>query len=79
MSERPFTLEQAAEFLGSSTRTLGERARKRQIPHRRPPYGRRLLFYPSELSAWLDGAPLEVLELPGGGRSVRPVTGSRPA
>jgi excisionase family DNA binding protein len=69
----PFLLvEDAAAFLGCSARTVRERTRLREIPHRKPPGSRRVLFLESELLAWLDGVPLEVRELPRGGRVVRP-------
>jgi hypothetical protein len=67
----------AAAFLGVSLRTLHERARLRQVPHRRPPYSRRLVFLEHELAEWLDGAELEARELPGGGRVVKPLEGVR--
>jgi len=65
-------MPQAAAFLGVSVRTLGERVRLRQVPHRRPPFARKVLLYPEELREWLDGAELEIRELPGNGRVVRP-------
>jgi hypothetical protein len=67
----------AAAYLGVSLRTLHERARLRQVPHRRPPYSRRLIFLEHELVAWLDGAELECRELCGGGRVVKPLEGVR--
>ena len=66
------TMPAAAEFLGVSVRTLGERVRLRRCPHRRPPFGRKVLLFESELRAYLDGAELEVRELEGNGRVVRP-------
>lgn len=78
MSGSPFLrVEDVAELIGCSTRTVHERARLREIPHRRPPGARRLLFLEEELRAWLDGVPLEVVELPRGGRVVRPANGVR--
>lgn len=65
-------VEDVAALLGCSRRTVHERARLGEIPHRRPPAARRLLFLESEIRAWLDGAHLERLELPRGGRVVRP-------
>jgi predicted DNA-binding transcriptional regulator AlpA len=70
-------VEDVAALLGCSKRTVHERARLAEIPHRRPPSARRLLFLEDEIRAWLDGAELEVTELPRGGRVVRPVP--RPA
>ena len=72
MTERPLTMEAAAEWLGWSVRTLGERVRLRQAPHRKPPFARKVLLYESELRAWLDGCELEVVELNGNGRVVKP-------
>jgi excisionase family DNA binding protein len=65
-------VEDVAELLGCSKRTVHERARLAEIPHRRPPGARRLLFLEAELRAWLDGVPLELVQLPRGGRVVRP-------
>jgi predicted DNA-binding transcriptional regulator AlpA len=65
-------VEDVAGLLGCSKRTVHERARLGQIPHRRPPSARRLLFVESEIRAWLDGAQLEMVQLPRGGRVVRP-------
>jgi excisionase family DNA binding protein len=64
------TTEETAKLLRSSIRTVHELTRTRAIPHRR--FGRRCLFVESELRAWLDGAELEVVDLAGGGRCVRP-------
>ena len=72
MREQPLTMPAAAEFLGVSLRTLGERARLRQVPHRRPPHARKIVFFEAELVDYLNGAELEVRELPGNGRVVRP-------
>lgn len=73
MSASPFLLvEDVALLLGCSTRTVHERTRLRQIPHRRPAGARRCLFLEDEIRAWLDGAELEVVESPQGGRVVWP-------
>jgi hypothetical protein len=67
----PLHVEEAAAFLGWSVRTLWERARNNEVPLRRPPYSRRLLFFEDELRRFLDGeASLEIRELPGNGRAV---------
>jgi excisionase family DNA binding protein len=66
------TVEDVAELLACSKRTVHERARLGEIPHRRPSGARRLLFVEAELRAWIDGAELERVELPRGGRVVRP-------
>jgi excisionase family DNA binding protein len=65
-------VDDVAALLGCSKRTVHERARLGEIPHRRPPGARRLLFLEVELRAWLDGAELELVRLPRGGRVVRP-------
>lgn len=70
----PFLLvEQVAELLGCSQRTVHELARTGRIPHRRLPGLRRLLFAKDELVAWVEngGGELEVVETPRGGRVVR--------
>ena len=73
VSASPFLLVgDVAEMLGCSVRTIHERARLGEIPHRKPSGARRLLFTESELQAWLDGAELDRLELPRGGRVVKP-------
>jgi hypothetical protein len=66
-------VEAAAAMLHMSTRQVREHCRRRDVPHRRPAGTRRLLFNEDELAAWLDGACLEVVESPAGGRVVRPV------
>ena len=56
-----------------SLRSIHELTRAKAIPHRRLPGARRCLFREDELIAWEDGADLEVVVLPHGGRVVRPV------
>jgi excisionase family DNA binding protein len=67
---------EVAQLLRCSQRSVHELTRTAAIPHRRLAGQRRCLFVEQELEAWMDGAPLEVVELPGGGRCVRPVTTS---
>ena len=67
------TVAEVAERLRCSTRSVHELTRRRRIPHRRLPGGRRCLFLAAELEAWEAGAALETLERPEGGRIVRPV------
>jgi hypothetical protein len=55
-----------------SVRKVHELTRTEAIPHRRLPRSRRCLFLKAELEAWEAGAELEVRELAGGGRIVRP-------
>jgi excisionase family DNA binding protein len=74
---RPYLVhEEAAELLRVSPRTLAELVARRAIPHRRISGSRRILYVPSELQAFVDGCDLEVLELAGSGRVVRPRQGS---
>jgi excisionase family DNA binding protein len=68
------TTPEVADLLHVSERTVAERTRLRTIPHRVAPGGRRCLFDPEEIRQWLDGSPLEVVELDEGGRVVRPAT-----
>jgi excisionase family DNA binding protein len=80
VNDSPYlTVEQVAERLHTSVRTIRERTRTGTIPHRRLPGQRRCLFLPRELDVWLDGAELDVVELAGGGRVVRPKGNDRVA
>jgi excisionase family DNA binding protein len=65
-------VEDVAERLHCSTRTVHELTRTNAIPHRRLPGTRRCLFREEELEAWESGSPLEVTDLPHGGRLVVP-------
>jgi excisionase family DNA binding protein len=65
-------VEEVAERLRCSTRTIHELTRTSAIPHRRLPGTRRCLFRADELEAWENGSPLEVTKLPRGGRLVVP-------
>jgi len=71
--ERYLVVEDVAERLRCSTRTIHELTRTYAIPHRRLPGTRRCLFSEPELEAWVDGAELVVVELDRGGRIVRPM------
>ena len=66
------TVEQMAAELNHSVRWVHERTRRDEIPCRVVPHGRRILFEPEWIAAWLDGAELERIDLPAGGRIVRP-------
>jgi predicted DNA-binding transcriptional regulator AlpA len=69
----PYLLvEDVAARYGVSLRWVHERTRTETIPHRRLPGSRRCLFVEAELEAWENGAALELRELAGGGRVVRP-------
>jgi len=69
---RYLLVEDIARLLGVSRRTVHELTRTRRVPHRVLPHGRRCLFEEEWLDAWADGAELEQVDLPGGGRIVRP-------
>ena len=74
----PFlTLEEVAERQRCSERTIRELSRLKRIPHQKLPGGLRCLFREDWLTAWELGADLEVLDLPRGGRVVRPVESQR--
>ena len=74
----PFlTAPEVAQRLRCSLRTIHELSRRDEIPVRRMPGSRRLLFSEQDLDQWENGAPLEVVELPRGGRLVRPVSDVR--
>jgi len=72
-AKSPYLLvEDVAERLHCSTRTIHELTRTGAIPHRRLPGSRRCLFLVSDLEAWEAGAELDVRDLPRGGRVVVP-------
>jgi hypothetical protein len=58
---------------GVARRTVHEWTRLGLVPHRVLPGTRRVLFEEAALQAFDDGAKLERVELPNGGRIVRPV------
>jgi len=68
------TAAETAAITRRSLRSIHELTRTAAIPHRRPAGTQRCLFDADEITAWLDGAELEVLETPAGGRVVRPVS-----
>jgi excisionase family DNA binding protein len=67
------TIEQAAEELHCTPRSVHERTRLRAIPMRKIAGTRRVLIPRDELVAFMDGAELEVVEKPDGSVIVRPV------
>jgi hypothetical protein len=76
VSDRVFlTMPQVVErYAGAFSRyTLYELTRTGRVPHRKLPGCRGLLFPLDELERWEDGAQLEHVQLPDGGRVVRPV------
>jgi hypothetical protein len=60
------TVDEAAEYLRISPWVLRARARRLEVPCRRPRGTRRYVFAVRELEAYLDGAPLEVVDANGG-------------
>jgi excisionase family DNA binding protein len=72
MSSHYLLVEEVAERLRCSRRTVHELTRTSAIPHRRLPGCRRCLFRSDELEAWENGSPLEAVDLPSGGRLVVP-------
>ena len=74
MSASPYlTVEQLAEFLHVSRRSIHELTRQGRIPLRRVAGTRRILFLESEIREWLDGALLEVVvDDEDGAKVVRP-------
>jgi excisionase family DNA binding protein len=71
MSARYLTTEEAAGVLRCSLRTVQQLVADCSLPHRKLPGMRRVLIAPDELAAYMDGADLETVELPRGGRVVR--------
>jgi hypothetical protein len=55
-----------------SSSTLYKWTRSGQIPHRKLPGRNELLFSVADLEAWEDGAELETVKRPKGGRICRP-------
>ena len=71
-------VEDVAPLVGVSVRTVHEWTRLREIPCRRLPGTRRILFLQAELEAWIESGgtiPLEVVEGERGGVVVRPADG----
>jgi excisionase family DNA binding protein len=66
------TLDEAAELLRSTPRSVRERSAAGKIPHWRPAGCRASLYPVDELESWLaSGEPLELLELKDGERICR--------
>lgn len=72
-------VEDVAAHLRCSVRTVHELTRGGKIPHRKLPGCRRCLFRADEIDAWENGAQLEVIEMPRGGRIVRPSSATQAA
>lgn len=71
--DRPLTVDETADVLRCSRRTVAELVRHNRIPHIVAPMTRRVLIPPGWLAAWLAGEELELELTPDGGRIVRPV------
>lgn len=74
MSTPYLTVEQIAERLHLSRRSIHELTRTNAIPHRRIGGTRRCLFLATEIDEWVNGAHLEHHDAPNGGRIVKPAT-----
>jgi excisionase family DNA binding protein len=72
VAARFLTVDDVAERLCCSVRTVHARVARSEIPFRRLPGCRRLLFDEDDIAAWANGAELEGIELRGGGQIVRP-------
>ena len=68
MSGPLLRVEDVAELLGCSTRSVHELTRRRTIPFRRIPGTRRCLFVESEILAWVDAGGAQELEVVEGAR-----------
>jgi excisionase family DNA binding protein len=69
-------VEDVAELLHVSTRSIHELTRANRIPCRRIAGTRRYICVPDEISQWLDGAALEVDDPDTGAKVIRPVASS---
>ena len=65
------TVEETAQQLRCSVRTVQERIAKGTVPHRKIAGLRRVLVPVDELELMIDGAELETVAAPNGGRIVR--------
>jgi excisionase family DNA binding protein len=72
-SPQHLTVEQVAERLHLSVWTVRDKARRRQLPHRKPPGTRRLIFPLTDIEAYEDGcADFEFRRWGSDGRIVAP-------
>jgi hypothetical protein len=71
--KRYLTVEAVAERYATSPNSIHKLTMKEMIPFTRRPGIRRLLFDPEHLDQWDDGAALESVRLPDGGKLVRPL------
>jgi excisionase family DNA binding protein len=72
MASPLLTVEQVAERLHLSAWTVRDKARRRELPHRKAPGSRRLMFPIRDLEAFEDGADLEYRRWGKDGRIVAP-------
>jgi excisionase family DNA binding protein len=72
MASPLLTVEQVAERLHLSAWTVRDKARRRELPHRKAPRSRRLMFPLGDLEAFEDGAELEYRKWGRDGRIVAP-------
>jgi hypothetical protein len=70
---RYFVVDDVMRRYGVARRTVHEWTRLGLVPHRVLPGTRRVLFEEEVLQAFDEGAELERVDLPNGGRIVRPV------
>jgi excisionase family DNA binding protein len=68
-TDRFLCVDEVAQRLRCSMRSVHEITRLNEIPHRKLPGRRRCLFLPDELQVWENGAQLEVVDLARGGAS----------
>jgi excisionase family DNA binding protein len=74
-AQQYMTVEEAAKLLRCSIRSVHARTAAREIPCRRLPGTRRVLFLLEELEAWIENGgtiALEVVDGPRGGFVARP-------
>lgn len=70
---RYLTIAEAAQVTRRSRRAIHELTRRGAIPLRKLPRSSRIVIPADELVAWMDGAPLEVVDGADGSRVVRAV------
>ncbi len=71
-STHHLTVEQAAARWHLSHWTVRDKARRGEVPHRKPPGSRRLMFPLADIEAFEDGAELEYRKWGRDGRIVAP-------
>lgn len=66
------TAEEVADRYRTSVKAIHDKTRRDGIPFIKRPGIRRILFPIADLELWDEGAGLEVLSLPDGGKRVKP-------